>query len=387
MAFAIGSITKSFTAAGILQLQQDGLLSINDPLHKFLPKYPNIDSNITLKQLMQHTSGIFNYFNSQAWVNAVYGNPGQAMTPEFVLNNYIGAPVNVPGAAHNYSNTNFMLLGMIIEKISGQSYASFVRQRLLDPLQLNSLYMAEHEAAKGVMAHNWGSTSPSIPATDVHGIPMTSIWGTCAADGALVGNSYDLARWGRLLFAGGVLHDSSVQQMTQFMPISIGGLSNGYGLAITRFGMGNAQAWGHSGGIRGYTASLMYSPADGISVGIQSNKNSPANDLAWTLLAIARLQLATSVPGGAANSGDALACMPNPVQRTGSIQYTLRQAQQVEITLQNSLGQTVQTLLSRHQQAGRHLLAVDTRALPAGVYFCTMQTAGNRLVQRWVVAE
>ena len=384
MVFPIGSITKSFTAAAILLLQQDGLLSLSDSLHEFLPAYPNVDSNITLTQLLQHTSGIYNYFNHPDWLNAVNGNPSQAMTPQFVLNNYINAPVFAPGTKHDYSNTNFLLLGLVIEQISGQSYASFIRQRLLDPLQLTSFYVSDHEPAVGVKPHNWSAPNPSSGGTDIHHIPITSIFGTSAADGALVGNANDLARWGRLLFTGQVLHDTSVQLMRQFMPISLGN-TTGYGLGLMRYAMGNAQAWGHSGGIRGFSSSLMFSPADSVVVSILSNKTSDANTFAWKLLATVRQHLLSAVPGEDGGVRNALVCLPNPVQRNGHIRYTLRQAQHVEITLQNSLGQTVQTLLSQPRHAGEHSLTVDTGTLPSGIYFCTLQTAGSKLVQRWVV--
>ena len=386
MVFAIGSITKSFTSAGILLLQQDGLLSLSDSLHKFLPPYPNINPNITLTQLLKHTSGIYNYFNHPSWINAVNMNPGLAMTPQFVLNNYVNAPVFAPGAMHEYSNTNYLLLGLVIQQVSGQSYASFIRQRLLNPLQLTSFYVSDHEPAMGVKPHNWTAPNPSSPGTDISTTPLTSIFGTSAADGALVGNAYDLARWGQLLFTGQVLQNSSLQLMTQFMPINLGP-TTGYGLGLMRTASGNAQAWGHSGGIRGFSASLMFSPADNIVVSLLCNKSSDPNTLAWSLLATARQQLLTSAPGEVEGLRETIVCFPNPVKRNGTIQYTLRKAQQVEITLQNSLCQTVKTLLSQPQQAGEQSLSVDTSTLPSGMYFCTLQTAENKLVQRWVITD
>src|SRR5688500_6809313 len=97
MIFGYASITKNFTAAAIMLLQEDSLLSISDSLHKFLPTYPNINPNITIKQLLQHTIGIFNSFDHTGWYNTVNNNPSVALTPQFVLNNYVNAPYFAAG--------------------------------------------------------------------------------------------------------------------------------------------------------------------------------------------------------------------------------------------------------------------------------------------------
>jgi len=386
MVFRLGSITKNFTAATILLLQQDNLLSISDSLHEFLPAYPNINPNITIKQLLQHTSGIYSYTNNTNFWNAVNANPTQAMTPQYVLNNYVNAPAFAPGTTHYYSNTNYLLLRLIIQTVTGQPYASVIRQRLLNPLQLNSFYVAELETAAGIMSHNWVVANPWDPGVDITNRPMTAMVATSAADNALVGNAYDLARWGQLLFTGQVLQNSSRQLMTQFFPFSGGNIS-GYGLGLMRYAMGNAQAWGHGGQISGFSTSFMFSPADSIVVSVLSNKETNGDDLAWMMLAAARRQLVTAVSGETNGLRDALVCFPNPAQGKGNIQYTLLKAQQVKITLQNSLGQTVKTLLSQPQGAGEHNLAVDTSTLPAGIYFCSLQTADNKQVQRWVITN
>ena len=386
MVFGYASITKTFTAAAILLLQEDGLLSLSDSLHEFLPPSPNISSNITIKQLLQHTSGIFNYFDDPDWYNMVNSNPSQAMLPQFVLNNYVNTPYFAPGAGFHYSNTNFLLLGLIIEEVSGQSFASFMRQRLLNPLQLNSLYVREHEPATGVLSHNWWGPTTGPLGTDIYAMPMTALFGTSASDAALHGNAHDLARWGQLLFTGQVLQDTSLQLMKQMLSLNLG-LFSGYGLGLMRFGTGNAKAWGHNGNFRGFSGCLMFSPADSIVVSLLCNRSSDGYPYAWQLLTTARQQLVTAAPTEVTGLRDALVCFPNPAQRMGNIQYTIQKAQHVEITLHNSLGQTVQMLLSQAQQAGEHSLTVDTGTLPAGLYFCTLQTDNGKLVQRWVLTQ
>jgi len=384
MVFGFASVTKTFTAAGIMLLHQDGLLSINDSLHEYLPAYPNIDSSITIRQLLNHTSGIFNYFDNTSWYSTVNNNPSQAMTPQFVLNNYVNTPYFAPGAGHQYSNTNYLILGMIIEQVSGQSFAQFTRQRLLNPLQSGSIYVREHEPATGVLPHNWWG-APGGPANDIYTMPMTACFGTSASEAGMAGNARDLARWGQLLFTGAVLHDSLLMMMKQFVPLN-GTLFSGYGLGLMRISSGNTQAWGHNGNFRGFSSAVFFSPADSIVVSVLSNQSADLTNIAWSLLSTSRqaLDVATIEEK---DSRDALVCYPNPVQGTGHIQYAIGKRQHVEITLHNSLGQTVRTLLSQPQNGGRHRLTVDTKALAPGVYFCTLRTAGGRVVQRWVVAQ
>lgn len=386
MVFRLASITKNFTATAILLLQEDGLLSISDSLHEFLPTYPHIDSNITIKQLLQHTSGIYNYTNNSNFWSAVNSIPTQAMTPQYVLNNFINAPPFAPGAIHYYSNTNYLLLRIIIEEVTGQSYASFIRQRLLDPLQLTSFYVAVQEPGMGVMPHNWVGANPWDAGTDIYNYPMTAMVGTSVGDNALVGNAYDLARWGQHLFTGQVLEPASLQLMKQFHYFN-GGMITGYGLGLIRYAQGNAEAWGHGGQISGFSSSFMFSASDNIVVSVLSNRQTIGDNLAWPLLAAARHQLPTGLTDEADGQRDALVCFPNPVQSIGNIKYTLQQAQHIEITLQNNLGQTVRTLVSQLQQSGEHSLMVNTSTLPSGMYFCTMQTNGSKLVQRWIVAN
>lgn len=385
MVFGYASITKNFTAAAILLLQEDGLLSLSDSLHKFLPTYPNINPNITIKQLLQHTSGIYNFFDNMNWYNTVNNNPSQALTPQFVLNNYVNAPYFAPGASFQYSNTNFLLLGLIIEQVSGQSFASFIRQRLLNPLQLSSLYVRDHEPATGELPHNWWGPTNG-PGTDIYNTPLTSIFGTSAAEAALFGNAFDLARWGQLLFTGQVLQETSLQLMKEIFPLNAG-IITGAGLGLFRYSMGSGLAWGHNGNIRGFASSMMFSEPDNIVVSVLSNKSTNGDNLAWALLAVARQSLLTNTLEEEAGLYDELLCFPNPVQGNGSIRYTIGQGQQVEITLHNSRGQIIQTLFCQHQQAGEHTLMIDTNTLPAGMYFCTLQTKNSKLVQRWVVTQ
>ncbi|RYZ24632.1 MAG: class A beta-lactamase-related serine hydrolase, partial [Sphingobacteriales bacterium] len=276
---------------------------------------------------LQHRSGIFNYTDGADWNDAVNANPGQAMNVYTLLTNYIGNPTSAPGTTYRYSNTNYLLLGLIIEEVTGQSYTSFIRQRILDPNQLNSFYMGAHEAPFGVMPHNWSDPDMNGTATDIYGYPLTAVWGTSAADGALIGTANDLARYGQKLFSGQILQNTSLQQMTDFMPAS-GGI-NGYGLGLMRYPNSGDPAWGHGGNIAGYAACLAFSPSDSIVVSVLANQDVVGSQLALAMLYRAKQPLVTAV-SQEIDSPEQFALFPNPATNATTVRYVLAEAQNID---------------------------------------------------------
>ena len=121
----IGSNTKTFTATMMLKLSEQGIVSLDDSLHHWLPGFNNIDSNITIKQLLRHNTGIADFW-TPSWVNIIFANPDSIWTPEDVLN-FVGPPLFPAGTNVSYSNTNFTLAGMIIEAATGQNYHMLVK--------------------------------------------------------------------------------------------------------------------------------------------------------------------------------------------------------------------------------------------------------------------
>ena len=136
MLFGFGSITKTFVAAIILQLFDEGRLSLDDSLGKWIDDYPNIDSSITIRQLLNHGSGIYNYTDSDFW-NKVNANTDHVWTPSEILAQ-VKPPPSIGFSPPRYSNTNYILLGMIVEAVTGSSFEQELQQRIIGPLQLDS---------------------------------------------------------------------------------------------------------------------------------------------------------------------------------------------------------------------------------------------------------
>jgi len=250
--FRIGSVTKMFTAATVLKLVDAGQLSLQDPLSKFLPDYPGGD-NITIHQLLNHTSGIKDY----AQIPDVSG--AQDADTAALIAIFKGQPVDFPpGTDWAYSNSGYVLLGAVIEKLSRHSWFETMRQQLLEPLHLrHTLYATDLPLVPGRVAGY---------SRDQHGqLTNAGYLIGPGADGALAASLDDLFNWMRALNTGQVLSPGSYQKMITPQPNNSGKPTNyGYGMMLTR--VRGAPVLEHDGGISGFAAQLAYLPSQQITV-------------------------------------------------------------------------------------------------------------------------
>ncbi len=279
MLFGIGSNTKTFIAATMLQLQEEGVLSLEDPLHKWLPTYQRnqyryIDSNITIRQLLNHTSGIWDI--DEPWVpfvDSLEANPDKFWMPESVLAAFVLPPNFAPGAGYSYSNTNYILAGMIIREATHSSVSSQVHQRFLGPLGLHDTFLAVEDSLAGVRACPWGNLNfTPAPRYDLSGLPITGQYSWIWTAGGMFSKPENMVRWISNLHGGRVLKDSSLAQMQAFSPQS-GGY---YGLGAYNVKVEGCVLLGHDGMYFGYDSEMMYCPEARVSVAVTTNCNYPA---------------------------------------------------------------------------------------------------------------
>jgi D-alanyl-D-alanine carboxypeptidase len=273
MHFDIGSAAKNFVAALIFKLSEEGLLNLQDPISKWLPTFKYVDERITIRQLLDHTSGIYNFTTNPNFWHNVFAYPGRMWTPEDVLS-FIGPPDFPPGASWNYSNTNYTLLGMIARKAAGTSLSAALRARLLDPLGLTSTFLVPEENIPGTLAHGWFDLDGNGSYDDLSVIDRTSQASAAWAAGGMVSTAADVARWACALFEGKVLSADSLNQMLDFREVGVPLTP------ITGFGLGALQAvfsgreyWGHGGNMVGYTAIMLYAPKERISIALLFNQD------------------------------------------------------------------------------------------------------------------
>ncbi len=255
--FEIGSITKQFTAALIMKLQEQGKLSINDSAASNLSGY-GFPATITIRMLLTHTSGLADFTNFPdfgSWVKNGVAEP-------VVLAEISQAGLQfTPGSQYAYSNSDYFLLGSIIENVIGQSYPDTLNQFVFQPLGLQATYYAlppPNQAATGY-TNNGAGFVPSI------------LWDRSAAfaAGALSSNVYDLVTWDNALLSGTVVSPASFQQMITSNGFYQGGFSYGFGLALSTFN--NRPIMWHNGQIGGFTAENAVFIDDGFAIIVLTN--------------------------------------------------------------------------------------------------------------------
>jgi len=286
--FVAGSITKTFIAATIMQLVDEGQLSLDDPLSNWLADFPRADQ-IRLRMLLSHTSGVFNLYEDSDYYRLVVERPHRTWMPQDVLDRLVEAPYCDPGTCYHYSNTGFILLGLVIEAQTGRPLGTVFRERFLTPLGLNATYFQGDgpppaSSARGYKASGGGNIAiddgSAYRPTESEG---TVIW----AAGGIVASAPDLARWGQTLYGGDVISADSLAQMTDFVlrPQPQGGY---YGLG-TRMRMFDGIAMeGHTGTLRAFNAAMWYLPSLDLTVVVMTNRTGiDANAIVDAFLAVA----------------------------------------------------------------------------------------------------
>lgn len=255
-AYRIGSITKTFTAVLVMQLVEEGKLALDTKLARFFSTVPNAD-RISIEQLLSHRSGLANYTADSSF-ESFYR---KRQTRQDLLARFSSArPDFPPDSTFEYSNTNYMLLGWIVEDLRRKSFANAVRDGITARLGLTHTRVAD-----SVMVTAGEATS--FRRSDDRWIEETDWDGTVAGSaGNIVSTPSELLRFEHALFTGRLLKPATVARMQQFKPVD--GRKNGYGLGIFSTSFGARTAWGHNGGIAGFHSLAYYFPADSTGVAI-----------------------------------------------------------------------------------------------------------------------
>lgn len=261
--YQYGSVTKQFTAALIMYLQEKGKLSIQDKLGKYFPGLPFADS-VTLFHLLTHTSGIYNYTKNRDFMQNETMKPA---TQEKILSLFRNHPLEFdPGSQFSYSNSGYILLGYIIEKVSGMPYEKLMRQVILQPLGMTTagFDFAHNTSPNRTTGYNLIDGDKSDKANIVDSSVSYSA-------GALYGSIKDLYAWHQALEKGKLLSAASWQQVyTPYLShYALGwGVDSLYGKFVVH----------HNGGIFGYTSTIKRFPQDDVVVIVLSNNGSPKVD-------------------------------------------------------------------------------------------------------------
>jgi D-alanyl-D-alanine carboxypeptidase len=280
--FRIASITKTFVATVALQLVDEGKLSLDDTLSQFVEGIPNGDE-ITLRQLLGMTGGIYNFIYDPQIAGEYDQNPLLPFQPEEAIDivRKHGQADFAPGEKFVYSDSNYILLGSIIEQVTGRTVAEEVTDRIIVPLALgDTSFPVGTSDIPQPFAHGYAATGPGAPLRDVtHSNPDVA-W----AAGAMISTLQDLHTWSNALVAGTLLSPETQTERLTFTNMITEPVTFGYGLGIMNVG----GILGHSGGILGYGTWMMQDEATGITVVQMTNFGSTEGD-PWSQLLILSL--------------------------------------------------------------------------------------------------
>ncbi|MFD4410059.1 serine hydrolase domain-containing protein [Streptomyces sp. NPDC058476] len=270
--YRVGSITKTFVSTVLLQLEAEGRLSLDDTVDKWLPGvvrgHGNDGRRITVRQLLNHTSGIYNYTADEDFGRTYFLKDGflqhryDTKTPEQLVQIAMShTPDFAPGTSWNYSNTNYVLAGMVIAKVTGHSYAAEIRDRIIEPLGLRGTSVpgtkvtVPQPSSRAYSKLAETATGPSYDVTKLNPSLASSA-------GEMISDSRDLNRFYTALLTGELLPRKQLKEMKTTVKVDVApNIGYGLGLIDSKLSCG-VHVWGHDGGIHGSTSSAV-TTADG----------------------------------------------------------------------------------------------------------------------------
>jgi D-alanyl-D-alanine carboxypeptidase len=255
--FRIASVTKTFVATVVLQLEAEGRLDIDDAVERWRPGLVPNGSSITLRELLNHTSGLFSFTDDPALTKALIADPGRHWSPHELLSVAFSHPALFPpGTGWSYSNTNYVLLGLVVEAATGSTLEQQLQERILTPLALAATSFPAGTAIEGRFAHGYVGPHPGLPIRrgtllDVTILNPSYTWG----EGNMVSNGPDLTTFFRALLGGMLLPAAQLAEM------KTGSQANGgYGLGLKVTSTACGTAIGHEGDFPGYRNAVWAKP-------------------------------------------------------------------------------------------------------------------------------
>lgn len=276
-----GSVGKTYVAAVALQFVQEGKLQLDDKAKKHLgsePWYsrlPNADG-ITVRQLMNHTSGLVRYEFNEAFISDLTRHPDKVWKPEELVAYILDtkAPF-AAGEGWEYSDTNYIVLGMILEKIASAKYYDLLKARILEPLKLRSTVPSDNRMIRGLIQGYAGAGNPFGGRDEMLGDgrfvfnPQFEWTG-----GGIASTAEDLAKWAKALYEGRAFDPLLLPEMLDAVPAKLGpNVKYGLGVIVRQTALG--PAYGHSGFFPGYLTEMMYFPETRVAVAVQVNTSVP----------------------------------------------------------------------------------------------------------------
>ncbi|HEY9401545.1 MAG TPA: serine hydrolase domain-containing protein [Pyrinomonadaceae bacterium] len=263
--YQIGSVSKQFTAAAVMRLAERGKVTLDDPLTKYLPDYPTRGHRVLVRHLLQQTSGIREFFTVKGFDEMESGSP-EKYSRQNLIDLFKREPfVFAPGERWAYSNSNYTLLGVVIEKASGMTYEQYLQETLFRPLGMTATHSCGTRTAGERFARGYvpveGVLAPAPPVN----------MNTAVGDGGLCSSVLDLLTWTQALTTGRAVSKTSYARMVASERVRRGYKPDyGYGLSLVP--LDGLRRVGHNGDITGFMSALAYYPDADLTVAVLTNR-------------------------------------------------------------------------------------------------------------------
>lgn len=282
MRFGIASNSKLFCSVMILKLAESNIISLEDSIKDWVKiTNSNINPNITIRQLLNHSSGLSDPFFGAPWMDTILANPTRVFTPKEVLG-WIGPQQFPAGTSYGYSNTNYVIAGMVAESASGYSLATLIRDSILNPLNMDSTFIDVEEPVNGTIAHRWWNRVVNSVTEDYHDTSRVGLNSAVGYAGSIFSISSELVQWYNALFNEQIINHSSLSELTKFIETSNPNYQ--YGLGLSRDVTQGFKYWGHGGRTWGYKSKMMYDTCLKISVAGLANADPSGVDAVTFLI-------------------------------------------------------------------------------------------------------
>lgn len=280
MMFGIGSNTKTYISTLMLKFQEEGSVDIDDTIGNWIKNYPNISGKITIRQLLNHTSGIYSYTENPAWDDSIFANFQRIWKPEEMLK-LVSAPKFQAGKSWDYSNTNYLLAGLIIEKITQKPLNIALRDKILAPNGLNNTFLFPVETFSAPMpdawtyVFNWKESMKDL--SEIQGYSHNSFFSAAWAAGGLMTTAEDNVIFWQKLLSGEIINANSLNELKKSIALTT---TISYGLGIFRYkNFNRSTIYSHGGTGMGFINENLTDSATGITISVLTNQDSVDNDI------------------------------------------------------------------------------------------------------------
>lgn len=383
MLLGMGSNTKTHLAATLLKMQEQHLVSLDDTIGKWITGYPNINGQITIRQCLNHTSGLFDYMQADAINDSIFGNPAKIWKQEEILW-LADVPKFAPGTSWSYSNTNYIIAGIIISKVMNKSAYEAINDMILVPNQLTNTFNYGVQGSR-IVAHPWSMSMDGKVLTDMTTTPfLDNLFSLANTAGSLITTAEDNAQFWHKLCSGEIINAQSWKEMTQTKALG-GGDGYGLGIFLNSKKINGRTFYSHGGTFFGFINENMMDTTSGVTIAVLTNQDSVSNSGLSALVIKALHKVTLNMPPTGFSETDAtknrVVVYPNPASDQLTIDAGNMQSGTIVIT--DIMGRVVWS-----EQVTRQVTTIGTTDFPNGMFWISCKDdTGIQYTQKVQVAH